>query len=36
MSLKQQGRTPREIRTEIDRRYADQMDRATPTPYPPA
>lgn len=26
---------PRAIRAEIDRTYADVIDRATPTPYPP-
>jgi hypothetical protein len=26
---------PRAIRAEIDRMYADLIDRATPTPYPP-
>lgn len=26
---------PRAIRAEIDRLYADLIDRATPTPYPP-
>ena len=31
-----EGMTPREIRTAIDRTYADQIEFATPTPYPPA
>ena len=31
-----EGKAPREIRTTIDQTYADQMDYATPTPYPPA
>lgn len=30
-----QGLSPRAIRAEIDRTYADVIDRATPTPYPP-
>ena len=30
------GMSPREIRVEIDRAHADVIDRATPTPYPPA
>ena len=30
------GMSPRQIRTAIDAKYADQIDRATPTPYPPA
>lgn len=29
------GLTPREMRIAIDRRYAEIIDRATPTPYPP-
>ena len=27
---------PRAIRAAIDAQYANQMDLATPTPYPPA
>ena len=27
---------PRAIRAAIDAKYADQIDSATPTPYPPA
>jgi hypothetical protein len=30
-----QGKTPRVIRAAIDRKYADKIDRSTPTPYPP-
>jgi hypothetical protein len=30
-----QGMAPRAIRAAIDRSYADQIDYATPTPYPP-
>ena len=36
MNMLNQGQTPREIRTEIDRKYASNVDNATPTPYPPA
>lgn len=32
----QQGLSPVEIRTAIDAKYADLIDQATPTPYPPA
>lgn len=30
------GLTPRGIRAAIDAEYAESIDRATPTPYPPA
>jgi len=30
------GKSPRDMRVAIDRTYADQMEYATPTPYPPA
>ena len=30
------GMNLRDIRVAIDRAYADNMDSATPTPYPPA
>ena len=33
--MTEQGMAPRAIRAEIDRIYADVIDRATPTPYPP-
>jgi hypothetical protein len=36
MRMKDQGLTPRAIRAAIDRKYAAQLDLATPTPYPPA
>ena len=32
----EEGKSPREMRVEIDRTYADQMAYATPTPYPQA
>lgn len=32
----EQGMSPRDIRIAIDTKYADQIDLATPTPYPPA
>jgi hypothetical protein len=31
-----EGKTPRQIRAAIDHTYADKIDAATPTPYPPA
>jgi hypothetical protein len=31
-----QGMAPRAIRAAIDTQYADKIDMATPTPYPPA
>ena len=36
VQMTEDGMAPREIRAEIDRMYADVLDRATPTPYPPA
>ena len=36
MRMFDQGKTPREIRAAIDRKYADKIDMSTPTPYPPA
>ncbi len=36
MQMLNQGKAARDIRVEIDRRYADNMKSATPTPYPPA
>jgi hypothetical protein len=30
-----EGMQPRAIRVAIDRKYAAQIDMATPTPYPP-
>lgn len=36
MQMKEQGMTPRAMRAAIDAKYAAVMDRATPTPYPPA
>jgi hypothetical protein len=36
MAMNAKGMTPRAIRAAIDRKYADQIDQATPTPYPPA
>ena len=36
MQMLDEGKAPREIRASIDRTYADQMEYATPTPYPPA
>jgi hypothetical protein len=31
-----EGKSPRQIRSVIDRTYADKIDISTPTPYPPA
>jgi hypothetical protein len=31
-----EGKSPRQMRAAIDREYADKIDAATPTPYPPA
>jgi hypothetical protein len=31
-----EGKSPRQIRAAIDAKYADQIEYATPTPYPPA
>ena len=36
MQMNSKGMSPREIRTAIDATYADQIDNATPTPYPAA
>jgi hypothetical protein len=36
MKLNAQGMTPRKIRSAVDAKYADLIDQATPTPYPPA
>ena len=36
MQMLGQGKAPREIRATIDRKYAKNIDLATPTPYPPA
>lgn len=36
IEMKDRGMAPRAIRAEIDRTYAEVIDRATPTPYPPA
>jgi hypothetical protein len=36
IEMKDQGMEPRAIRAAIDAKYADQIDAATPTPYPPA
>ncbi len=36
MQMLKQGVSPREIRAAIDAKYADLIDAATPTPYPPA
>jgi hypothetical protein len=31
-----QGMSPRAIRTAIDKKHAALIEKATPTPYPPA
>jgi hypothetical protein len=36
MRMLDQGKPLRDVRAAIDRKYADVIDRATPTPYPPA
>jgi hypothetical protein len=36
MEMNANGMSPRDIRTAIDAKYADLIDQATPTPYPPA
>jgi hypothetical protein len=36
MQMNAEGMSPRAIRIAIDRKYADQIEKATPTPYPPA
>jgi hypothetical protein len=35
IEMKKQGMSPRVMRAEIDQTYAELIDRATPTPYPP-
>jgi hypothetical protein len=35
MRMLGEGKSPREIRVAIDNKYADDIDFATPTPYPP-
>jgi hypothetical protein len=35
IKMKNEGMSPRAIRTAIDARYAAEIDFATPTPYPP-
>ena len=36
MRMNSKGMSAREIRTAIDAKYADDIEAATPTPYPPA
>jgi len=36
MKMLGEGMAPRAIRAAIDAQYADQIEFATPTPYPPA
>lgn len=36
MQMLKEGMSPRRIRAAVDANYADQIDRATPTPYPPS
>jgi hypothetical protein len=36
MQMLDKGMSPRQIRVTIDTKYADQIELATPTPYPPA
>jgi hypothetical protein len=36
MRMLDEGKAPRDIRAAIDRTYADKIQFATPTPYPPA
>jgi hypothetical protein len=36
MQMLKEGLSPRAIRRAVDTKYADQIDAATPTPYPPA
>jgi hypothetical protein len=36
IKLNAQGMTPRKIRAAVDAKYADLLDQATPTPYPPS
>ena len=35
MRMLKRGLSPRAIRAAVDAKYADQIDAATPTPYPP-
>jgi hypothetical protein len=35
IAMREQGMSPRAMRAAIDAQYADQIDMATPTPYPP-
>jgi hypothetical protein len=34
--MQAQGMRPREMRAAIDKKYANYIDQATPTPYPSA
>ena len=36
MAMNAKGMPPRAIRASIDAKNADQIENATPTPYPPA
>jgi hypothetical protein len=36
MQMNAKGMSPRAIRIAIDGKYADLIEKATPTPYPPA
>ena len=36
MQMLKEGLSLRGIRAAVDAKYADQIDAATPTPYPPA
>lgn len=36
MEMSAKGISPRAIRVAIDKKYANLIDKATPTPYPPA
>jgi hypothetical protein len=36
MEMNAKGMSPRAIRTAIDAEYANLIEQATPTPYPPA
>jgi len=36
MRMLDEGKGLRDIRAAIDRTYADKIEYATPTPYPPA
>jgi hypothetical protein len=35
MKLNATGMTPFQIRADVDAKYIDLIDNATPTPYPP-